>query len=121
MSSGSAIRTPKQGARSSFGSEPVYQPGSLRRGVTSEPVQLSGPRVRTRIRLGAQVTGSPTMAEPMVVGIDVSKEEVAVAVHPTNEQWTNATTAAGVDALVARLRELTPTVIVVEATGGYEM
>ena len=54
------------------------------------------------------------------VGIDVSKATFVVAVAPTGEQWTTDTTPAGVDALVTRLQGLTPTIIVVEATGGYE-
>jgi transposase len=58
--------------------------------------------------------------ETISVGIDVSKRELVVAVHPSGEQWTSETTAHAVAALVARLRELRPRIIVVEATGGYE-
>lgn len=58
--------------------------------------------------------------EPISVGIDVSKALFVVAVAPTSERWTSDTTPAAVDTLVARLQRLTPTVIVVEATGGYE-
>ena len=39
---------------------------------------------------------------------------------PSGETWTSETTPRAVDALVARLRAHRPTVIVVEATGGYE-
>jgi len=41
-------------------------------------------------------------------------------VVPTGETWTSETTPRAVDALVARLRAHRPTVIVVEATGGYQ-
>jgi len=58
--------------------------------------------------------------DPITVGIDVSKATLVVAVHPTGEQWVTETTPAAVEALVARLRTLRPTLIVVEATGGYE-
>lgn len=58
--------------------------------------------------------------EPTVVGIDVSKAALAIAVHPTGETWTTATTAEALDALVTRLRGLQPALIVLEATGGYE-
>lgn len=54
------------------------------------------------------------------IGIDVSKGAAVIAVRPTGESWTTETTAAGLEALVARLNALAPDVIVVEATGGYE-
>lgn len=54
------------------------------------------------------------------IGIDVSKATFLVAVAPTGERWTSETTAAAIDALVARVHTLTPAIIVVEATGGYE-
>ena len=54
------------------------------------------------------------------VGIDVSKATFVVAVVPTGERWATDTTPAAIDALVSRLQRLTPTIIVVEATGGYE-
>jgi transposase len=54
------------------------------------------------------------------VGIDVSKATFVVAVAPTGEHWTADTTPAAIDALVVRLQALTPAIIVVEATGGYE-
>jgi transposase len=58
--------------------------------------------------------------ERISVGIDVSKTTVVIAVYPSGERWTSATTAAAIDALVARLRALSPAIIVMEATGGYE-
>jgi transposase len=58
--------------------------------------------------------------DPITVGIDVSKATLVVAVQPTGEQWVTETTPAAVEALVARLGALRPTLIVVEATGGYE-
>ena len=58
--------------------------------------------------------------EPISVGIDVSKAMLVVAVAPTGERWTTETTPAAIDELIARLQRVTPTIIVVEATGGYE-
>ena len=52
------------------------------------------------------------------VGIDVSKETFVIAVTPTHDRWTSETTAAAVDGLVARLVQLQPAIIEVEATGG---
>jgi transposase len=55
-----------------------------------------------------------------VIGIDVSKSELAIAVYPTGEAWTSETTTAAVDVLVTRLTALRPALLVLEATGGYE-
>jgi transposase len=57
----------------------------------------------------------------MFVGIDVAKAEVVVAVAPSGETWTSATTAAGLRALAKRLRRLAPELIVLEPSGGYEL
>jgi transposase len=61
------------------------------------------------------------MAEEKVyVGIDVSKAKLDVAVGPQEQIWQADNTVAGIASLVRRLGKLTPTLIVVEATGGYE-
>lgn len=57
----------------------------------------------------------------MFVGIDVAKAELVVAIHPTQERWTVANDERGVRTLVERLRSVPPTLIVLEATGGYEL
>ena len=57
---------------------------------------------------------------PVSVGIDVSKRHLVIAVDPTGEQWTSDTTTAAIAALVVRLQDVRPRIIVVEATGGYE-
>ena len=54
------------------------------------------------------------------IGIDVSKTALVIAVHPTSERWTSETTPAAIEAAVGRLQAVAPTIIVVEATGGYE-
>ena len=56
----------------------------------------------------------------MSVGIDVSKAALVIAVQPSGESWTSETTPAAIETVVARLRALAPTIVVVEATGGYE-
>ncbi len=55
------------------------------------------------------------------VGIDVSKAELVITVNPSGDTWTSGTTATAIDALVARVGALQPTLVVCEATGGYEM
>ena len=58
------------------------------------------------------------MAE-LYIGIDVAKTHLDVAVRPTAEQWRVANDGEGVEAIVSRLRAVAPTLIVLEATGGY--
>ena len=61
------------------------------------------------------------MAEAaVVVGIDVSKARLDVACSDRADAWSEDNTAAGVGALVPRLQALRPTLVVLEATGGYE-
>lgn len=57
---------------------------------------------------------------PLVVGMDVAKERLDIAIRPSGERWSVANDDAGVAALVARLRPLGPGLIVCEATGGFE-
>lgn len=56
----------------------------------------------------------------MFVGIDVAKAELVVAARPSGEVWTAANDESGVRALAKRLGTQRPTLIVLEATGGYE-
>lgn len=58
--------------------------------------------------------------DTIVVGIDVSKDRLDVAVRPTGERFAVARDAAGLDGLVARLIPLAPAAVAVEATGGSE-
>jgi transposase len=61
------------------------------------------------------------MAEVGVfVGVDVAKAHLDVAVRPTDATWRVANDAPGIAALVERLQELAPGVVVLEATGGFE-
>lgn len=57
----------------------------------------------------------------VVVGIDVSKEHLDVAVAPSGETWQSRNDEAGIAALVKRVREIKPSLVVLEATGGYEL
>lgn len=58
--------------------------------------------------------------EECFVGIDVSKSELEVGVVPPAAGWRVPNDEAGRRALSLRVRELNPTLIVLEATGGYE-
>ena len=57
----------------------------------------------------------------MRIGIDVAKAELVVAAHPTGERWAVANDERGIRTLVERLRSAAPELIVLEATGGYEL
>jgi transposase len=59
--------------------------------------------------------------EPVCVGIDVAKASLEVAVHQSADRWTVEYTDPAVATLVARLTALTPSLIVLEATGGLEV
>jgi transposase len=60
------------------------------------------------------------MSDPVYVGLDVAKANVDVAVRPSGECWSVSNTDAGAAELVGRLRPLAPTLVVCEATGGFE-
>ncbi|MGH6922989.1 MAG: IS110 family transposase [Propylenella sp.] len=58
--------------------------------------------------------------DAIVIGIDVSKDRLDVAVRPSGESFVVSRDAEGLDALLARLAPLAPAAVAVEATGGYE-
>jgi len=58
--------------------------------------------------------------DAMVIGIDVSKDWLDVAVRPTGESFALKRTAAGIEDLVERLKDLSPALVAIEATGGFE-
>jgi transposase len=57
----------------------------------------------------------------MFVGIDVAKAELVLSIVPSAERFTVANDERGVRTLVERLRAIAPHLIVLEATGGYEL
>lgn len=58
--------------------------------------------------------------EAITVGIDVSKDHLDVAVRPGGATFVVERNAAGLDVLAGRLKELTPRLVGLEATGGFE-
>jgi transposase len=56
----------------------------------------------------------------ITVGIDVSKDRLDVAVRPSRELFAVERNARGLEALTARLLELSPSIVALEATGGFE-
>jgi transposase len=57
----------------------------------------------------------------LFVGIDVSKDKLDVHVRPSGEYITLGTAPAGLHDLVERVQAWGPALIVLEATGGYEV
>jgi transposase len=56
----------------------------------------------------------------IAVGIDVSKDRLDVAVRPGGEAFAVERNGAGLDRLIERLKQMPPTIVAVEATGGFE-
>jgi transposase len=55
-----------------------------------------------------------------IVGIDVAKDRLDVAVRPSGELFVVERNAGGLELLVQRLKPLAPALVVLEATGGFE-
>lgn len=87
--------------------------------IFSEPEQLLG------LLKPAFVQGRATEEEAMgersvFVGIDVAKAQLDLAQRPEGPRLSAANTESGIATVVAHLRRVKPTMIVVEATGGLE-
>jgi transposase len=73
-------------------------------------------------RLGRTASPHAQGREPrsMFVGIDVAKDRLDVHVRPTAEAFTVPRDGEGVEALGKRLAAVMPSLVVLEATGGFE-
>ena len=61
------------------------------------------------------------MSEPQLfVGIDVAKAQLDIALRPTGERWAVPNDDTSIAALVTQLEVAHPTLIVLEATGGFQ-
>ncbi len=60
-------------------------------------------------------------AVPVFVGIDVAKDRLDVHLRPSGEALAVGRDAAGLTVLLERLAELAPSLVVLEATGGFEV
>lgn len=58
--------------------------------------------------------------ETIYVGIDVSKDRLDVHVRPSGEAFAVARDGKGLEQLIERLRVVSPVLVAVEATGGFE-
>ena len=58
--------------------------------------------------------------DPIAVGIDVSKEQLDVHVHPAGTVLSLSRNGAGIEELIGALAAIAPQLVAVEATGGFE-
>ncbi len=59
--------------------------------------------------------------QDIFVGIDISKKHLDIGVRPIGQKWRVSNKDTDISALAERLKTLSPTLIIVEATGGLEM
>lgn len=60
------------------------------------------------------------MSDSVFIGIDVSSQTLEVASTEQAKTWQVANDAGGIEQLVSQVSALTPELVVLEATGGYE-
>jgi transposase len=70
-------------------------------------------------RINGKVTTNPTLAEPVVVGVDVSKKWLDVFANPMGDRVHVANDATGINKLLTCCRAHSAGLVVMEATGRY--
>jgi transposase len=80
-----------------------------------------GARVRISLDRESVKKESEMNETTSFVGIDVSKRQLDVAIGQTGAEWSSSNDKQGIGPTVTRLQSLQPTLIVVEATGGFEL
>ena len=89
--------------------------------VPKEPEQLPGHRARIVPPVLHDFIGGKHGARRNLLGIDVAKAKVDVAVRPTGERWEVPRDEAGIPQLVSEMKTLGPSLVLLEATGGLEL
>src|SRR5579871_5383038 len=82
--------------------------------IPLNPDSRRGRKARSPIRQGW------VDMENIIVGIDVSKDRLDVAVRPSGEFFVVERNAAGLEQLIKRLKAISPRIVALEATGGFE-
>src|SRR5437867_9423375 len=103
----------RQAARS--GVEKTAAKRGRRTRSNSKPEQLTGPRARIR-----KVGQGGAMDTPVYVGIDVSKATLDVCISD-GETWQTGNDDRSVERLCRQLVAVQPVLVVLEATGSYEL
>lgn len=94
---------------------PSVSEGRLSRTVLSAARTVVGTSKFELTRMGAK-----DVSDSVFVGIDVSSQVLEVAIASQPQNWQVANDSAGIELLVQRLTEVGATLVVLEATGGYE-
>jgi transposase len=61
------------------------------------------------------------MEKKIYIGIDVSKDTLDVAVHGDKQHWSFPNNETGITKAASKFKELSPELVVLEATGGFEV
>jgi pimeloyl-ACP methyl ester carboxylesterase len=96
--------------------EPVFERGAACVRLSERPNSRQG---RSSPHLQGWVMDEPRSAS-ICVGIDVSKDRLDVHLRPSDEAFAVTRDSDGLENLVERLRALDVSLIVLEATGGFE-
>jgi transposase len=109
--------------RAPWASEPVPEPGAPSVVSSGNPNGRPGRRPKASPHLQGRVMDQAPPSAPLFVGIDVAKDRLDVHLRPTGVAFALPRDAAGLERLVARLAALGPdlTLVVLEATGGFEV
>jgi transposase len=87
---------------------------------TLSALSVNNPDSRSGRRVSPHSQGRDMMEEPRFVGIDVSKDRLDVCVRPASETAQFVRDGEGIKALVDRMQQISPQIVVLEATGGFE-
>lgn len=68
-----------------------------------------------------QERGEIMEKEQVYAGVDVSKDNLDMAIYPTKQHFSFTNDNKGIAKVVTHLKELGPELVVLEATGGFEM
>jgi transposase len=98
--------------------EPVPERGAPSTGSSRNPNSRQGRQASPHSQ--GRVMEQPPLT-PGFIGIDVSKDRLDVHVRPSGRTFAVARDGKGLEQLINELRGLTPSLIVLEATGGFEI
>jgi hypothetical protein len=98
--------------------EPVKKQGAPSTGSTGNP--NSRQRRKSSPHSQGRVMEQPPTS-PNFVGIDVSKDRLDVHVRPSGQTFAVTRGGKGLEQLTTQIRDLAPALIVLEATGGFEI
>jgi len=86
----------------------------------TSPVNPSNPNSRPGRKARSPIKQGRVVMENITVGIDVSKDRLDVHVRPGGQAFAVARDGKGLEELVERLGTFSPTLVALEATGGFE-